>query len=396
MKTFLLKIACLGWLTFGLTGCYNSIEKTLLSGQYDAALMSALPKLKNSRKKDEYVNIALKAYYKVMDADKYKIEQLKANNDGSNWGKIYYIYKQMEQRQMSIEPYLPITYSNGELANIELFNYLKVIEEARKNAAEHHYNLAKQLLTQPYKEAARNAYYELQQIDQFYPNYADKEALKFEAKQKGTNHIYIDFKQSYGLQLPAEFLSSLGNYNYERELADWTVLHRTRTDSSIFDMVIQVTIEAVDITPEHVKESRFVESKQVSDGFQNLLDSEGKPVKDSLGNIIQVEKFRTLYCDITEWTQTKSARIISSFEIFDYRYNRKVVTQPIEDQVHFVNNYASAVGHLDILSVAIQQKLRGRPAPFPTNFEMILQTSENLKIQIARSIDANDDVLASL
>jgi len=73
-----------------------------------------------------------------------------------------------------------------------------------------------------------------------------------------------------------------------------------------------------------------------------------------------------------------------------------VVNQPIEDQVHFVNSYASAIGSLDILSVGIQQKLRGRPAPFPTNFDMILQTANNLKIQIAKSIDANDDVLASL
>jgi len=378
------------------TGCYNTIEKTLYEGNYDAALQAALPKLNNSRKKDEYINLALKAYHKVMDADQYKIERLKSTNDGSNWGKIYYVYLEMERRQNTIEPYLPFTYTDGSVVEIETYNYIKVIEEARKYAAEYHYLLAKDMLAQPYKEAARDAYHELHKIDQFYQDYLDKEALKFEAKQKGTNHIYIDFKQAYGVNLPANFLASLGEYNYERKLQDWSVLHRTRTDSSSFDMVIQVTIDAVDISPEHVKETHFHEDKQVSDGYHDLLDSEGNPIVDSLGNVIQVEKFKTLHCDVTEWTQSKSARIISTFEIYDFRYNRKVVTQPIEDQVHFTNNYASARGHTEILHHDWHQKLNGRPVPFPTHFDMISQTSGNLKKQISNSIDRNDDVLASL
>ncbi|MEZ5003629.1 MAG: hypothetical protein R2730_11405 [Chitinophagales bacterium] len=396
MMRYLLPLSVLIAISVSLTGCYNAVESALYNGNYENAFENALQKLKNERKRDEYLAIAEKAYNKVLSEEKYRIERLKNNGDPSDWGQIFDIYRSMEHRQNTAEPYLPLYYNDGREANFPTFNYINVIEEARQNAAEYHYQTAQQMLAQPYKEAARDAYYELDKINRYYNQYKDKTALKYQAKEKGTNHILLDFKQAYNVVLPSNFLEVISEYNYERYVDDWSRLYRTWTDTFEYDMAILVTVEGVDISPEHVKETHFHEEKEVQDGTQPLVDAEGNYVVDSLGHIIQVPKYKTLFCHVTEWEQNKSARIFSSFEIYDNRYQQKVVNHRIEDNTYFSNNYARANGHIEILDNDLRYKLNKRPLPFPNNFEMIMQTSENLKQQIARAINQYDDVLASL
>ncbi|MEZ5024297.1 MAG: hypothetical protein R2728_13730 [Chitinophagales bacterium] len=396
MMRHLLKITMVIAISLSFTGCYNAVESALYDGNYENALEAALKKLKNDRKHDEYLAIAEKAYNKVLSEEKYRIERLKSNGDPSDWGQIFDIYRNMEYRQNTAEPYLPLFYNDGTEASFPTFNYIKVIEEARQNAAEYHYQTAQDMLAQPYKEAARDAYYELDKINRYYNNYKDKAQLKYLAKEKGTNHVLLEFKQAYNVVLPPNFLNVLSEYNYERYMDDWSRLYRTWTDTFEYDLAIQVTVEGVEISPEYVKEVHFHEEKTVEDGTQPLVNSEGNYVVDSLGQIIKVPKYKTLYCHVTEWEQNKSARIYSSFEIYDNRYQQKIVNQRLEDNTFFANNYASANGHIEILNRDLRNKLNNRPLPFPNNYDMILKTSNNLKQQIANAIDRYDNLLAGL
>jgi len=359
-------------------------------------LCKPLPKIKNERRKDEYINLAVKAYNKVLEEDRYTIERLKSSNPDANWGKIFYQYLEMERRQKMVEPYLPLRYTNGTVAEVETFNYIHVIEEARDKAAQYHYELAAEMLIYPEKSAARDAFYELHKIDQYHNRYRDVEALKYDAKQKGMNHIFLEFKQAYDVYLPNDLLGRMQEYNYERYADEWSEIHRTISDSAKFDLMIRVTVEGVDISPEHVKETHFHKEKEVEDGAKDLINAEGNVVVDSLGNVIQVPKFVTLHCDITEWQQTKSARLMATFEIFDNRLERRIVHQPLEDHIHFKNVYAKASGHSNILGNDYHEQLKGRPLPFPTNLSMIYEASESLKKQVSKSIDSNDHALASL
>ena len=396
MMRHLLKITVVFAIAISFTGCYNAIEQTLLNGDYEQALESSLQRIRNDRHRDEYIALAEKAYHKIVSDDKYKIERLKSNNNPNRWGKIYYAYKEMERRQRTVEPYLPITYSDGRTAQFSIYNYMPVMEEARKNAADYHYQTAAEMLVLVSKEAARDAYYELKRIDQYASHYKDKEQLKRIAKEKGTNHILIDFKQAYNVTLPPNFTQSLASYNYENEVNGWSRLYRNWTDTFEYDLAIQVTVEGVDISPEQVKEIHFHEQKQVEDGYEPLTDAEGNFAVDSSGNIIKVLKYKTLHCYVTEWIQHKSAKIYSSFEIYDNRYKQKVVDHRLEDNILFDNSYAQANGHIEILTSDLKSKLNRAPLPFPTNYDMIMQTSTNLSHQVARAIDQNDNLLESL
>ncbi len=391
----LLKFTLIAAIALSFTACYNAVEQSLYNGNYENALENALHRMRNDRKQDEYIAIAEKAYDRILDKELSNIERLKSAHAPSNWGKIFYLYQNLDRKQNVVEPYLPISYTNGKIADFPIHNFSNVIKEARAHAADYHYQRALQMLEEPYKEAARDAYSELHKIDPYYRNYKNKEQLKYTAKEKGTNHILLDFKEGYNVNLPSNFMQALSSYNYENKVEEWSRLYRDWTDTFEYDMVIQITVERVDISPEHVKEIHFHEQKQIEDGTQPLIDREGNYVVDSTGTIIQVPKYTTLHCHVTEWVQDKSARIYSSFKILDNRYQRKLVDQQFEDNVQFANNYANANGHIEILNNELKHKLKNRPLPFPTNYDMIMQTSENLKHQIATAIDRYDEVLAS-
>ena len=42
------------------------------------------------------------------------------------------------------------------------------------------------------------------------------------------------------------------------------------------------------------KEKQFIKEKQIKDGVKTLLDSNGNVVKDSIGNPIKVDNFKTI------------------------------------------------------------------------------------------------------
>jgi len=376
------------------TGCYNAVEQQLQYGDYDAVLSTSLDRINKSRKKDEYISMALRAYNKVMDDDRSRIGQLKSQNtDGRNWGKIYFIYEEMENRQRAIRPYLPLTYLNGSTVDVKLFDLNPVIEESRENAALYHYDRAITWLNQGDRLSARNAYSELDRINLYQYNYRDVSELRNIALEQGTNKVLINFKTDYGVYPPGSFVEELAYYDYESRLGHWSKLYRQSPDSNIFDFTIELTIESLDISPQHLKEIHYVKEKEVEDGHQPLVDHEGNYVTDSSGNIIQVPKYKNLTCHITEWAQSRSAVVVTGFEIYDMRSQRLMVHQDLEDHAVFENCYAIANGHLEILPNDIRSKLDHRYIPFPDDLQMIMLTSSNLKQQIGRAIQRNQYIL---
>lgn len=380
-----------------LSGCYNTVESQLYSGNYEEVLASSLKKLKNSKKRDQYLALAEKAYNNLFQDDKDKISRLKSGNtNGQNWDAIYDVYSRMNNRQRIVRPYLPLAYSNGSNASIELFDYTQVIEEARRNAADYHYRNALSLLEQPYKQAARDAYSELIRINKYYSDYKDASALINSAYEKGSNKVLLTFSSAYGVSLPPSYLNELTRYNYEREMDSWSMLYRTPADTSFYDLEINVRIEEISISPEYIRENNYKEEKTVQDGSQPLLDSEGNTVKDSLGNVIMVPRYTTLTCYVTEWSQSKTARVRAEFRIYNSHTGQLMVQQPLQHEVVFENCYARANGYLDILPQAVRSKLRQNFVPFPADTDLVYQTTADMQRQVASAIDRHDSFLAAL
>ncbi len=381
-----------------LTGCFSTVEQELQYGNYEEALRSSLERMDRSpRKRDNYIDVALKAYQRAVQNDKDDISRLKAmNSDNSKWGKIYTLYRNMDRRQSVLEPYLPLTYSSGREVDIDWLNFQPVIEEARQGAAQYHYQRGSDFLSVNDRRGGRNAWYELREIRKYYSQYLDAEDLMLRARELGTNKVGISFRQSVDYLVPPAFLTELAYADYERCLDEWSQLYRNPGDSAALDYIVELDVESVWMSPQHLREKHYDEHKKVEDGVEALLNSEGNIVLDSSGNVVQVTKYTTLYCHVTEWTQFRESAVGSVFRIYDLRNDRIAYHQRLEDRAIFEHTYAQANGHLHILSPSINKKLNNRPLPFPPDEEMIFLTANGLKDQITRTLSRNSRLLAEL
>jgi hypothetical protein len=208
--------------------------------------------------------------------------------------------------------------------------------------------------------------------------------------------VLLKIQPAYQIQLPPSFLEDLGYYDYEGKLRSWSVLYRNAEKEEDFDFVVDVKIKHLNFSPQHVKELRYHEEETVENGHQPMVDEEGNYMTDTLGNIIQVPKYRTLVCYVTEWTQNRNLTLESTFEILDLRTSQKMVHKTLVDQAVFEHTYATANGHVDILPRAVKQKLNERPIPFPSDIDMIQMTREGVKHQIGKALHQNSQLLISI
>lgn len=382
-----------------MSSCYNAVEDQFYSGNYETALRNSLEKINRSRKRDQYIDIARKAYDKSMADEKRMVASLKArNSDGSYWGEIYFLYLSMDEKQEAIAPYLPLRYNDGTIVDIELFDLNNVIEEARAGAADFHYGEARRLLHQGNRRSGREAYSHLQEIRRYFHwgRFSDEDDLLRYAADLGTNRVLIRFKTPRNQYVPDAYLEELAYFDYEGYVYNWTKLDREPIDSIRYDYAIDIILEQVRIDPGLTRQVHYDKTKEVEDGVQPLLDGNGQIVLDSTGNVIQVPRYTTLVCHVTEWSQQRTARVFTSFEIHDLRYNERRVYQRLEDHAVFENRYATANGHLQILPSETIALINNHPKPFPNDHDMLLLTAESIKRQVATAIRNNGTLLAAI
>jgi hypothetical protein len=113
-------------------------------------------------------------------------------------------------------------------------------------------------------------------------------------------------------------------------------------------------------------------------------------MKDSAGNDIKIVRYKTLQCTLIETSQRKAVTIKGQVEIIQMKPNKKLlVKEPIGAENIFSNSSARAVGDLEALDNEALQKTRNKRIPYPSDIEMIFNTSETLKPAIRNAIYNN-------
>ena len=113
-----------------------------------------------------------------------------------------------------------------------------------------------------------------------------------------------------------------------------------------------------------------------------MLDAQGKQVKDSLGNAIQVDKLISVRCEYYESTQFKSVQVTGNVEYFNLNTKQLDDAFPISSEFVFEHVFATSRGDRRALETTLLPFLNNRQVPFPTEEQMIYDTGENLKQQL--------------
>jgi hypothetical protein len=132
-----------------------------------------------------------------------------------------------------------------------------------------------------------------------------------------------------------------------------------------------------------------VEERDIEDGFDYEYDASGKIKKDTLGNEIKVKRYSKVRATVFEVAQRKEAKVIGYVEYYDNRTGEKVLSKPFESNSIFNNIVVTFDGDKRALSDATVRRLGGKSMPFPSDADMLIRTTENVKDRVKRLVRDN-------
>jgi hypothetical protein len=377
-----------------LSSCGVKTTQSLISdGNYDAAIdraVEALRTKKDSKGKQDYVFLLEEAFAKAKDRDLRNLEMMSKEANPSNAERIYNTYLQLNNRQEKIRPLLPLPLLKlGKNATFQFDNYSDAIVNSKNALSKYLYENASALLKSNNKMDFRKAYDDFFYLESISPGYKNAKKLMDDAQFKGTDFVDVYAKNETNMVIPKMLQDDLLDFKTYGLNDKWTVYHNARQKSVTYDYSLIINFRQINISPEQIKEKEFIKERQIKDGVKTLLDSRGRPVKDSLGREIKVDNYKMLRANIYEFRQFKSCQVTAVVDYVDVRTNQLLQSFPVTSEYIFENIYSTYKGDRNACEDSYINYFTKRAVPFPNNEQMVYDTGEDLKAKIKDIIVRN-------
>lgn len=358
----------------------------LTSGNYDEAIDNAIYNLSSNKDKkgnQDYVYLLEEAFFKAKERDLNTLNLLEQEKNPTNLERIYNTYIQLNNRQEKIKPLLPLRLiKEGKNAKFLFDNYNKQIVESKNALSKYLYANSQNLLKSANKMDIRKAYDDLEYLNQINPNYQNTLQLQQEALTKGRDYVNVVLQNQTNVIIPVALQNDLLDFNTFGMNDKWTVYQNNTQKGFKYDYQIIVNFRAINITPEQIKEKEFVKEKIIKDGLKDLLDKNGKQVKDSLGKVIKVDNLTKIVTRIREYNQYKACQITANVDYIDYKNKQLVQSFPLTSESIFKNDYATYKGDKRATEESYYPYFSRKLLPFPSNEQMVYNTGEDLKAKL--------------
>lgn len=381
-------------LFLALSSCGVKTTQSLLSdGNYDAAIdraVDALKTKKDSKGKQDYVFLLEEAFAKAKDRDLRNLDLMIKEATPANAERVYNTYLQLNNRQEKIRPLLPLPLlKQGKSASFVFDNYSDQIVSSKIALTKYLYESASALLKSKNKLDFRKAYDDFLYLESLSPNYKNTRKLMEDAQFKGTDFVDVYAKNETNMVIPKVLQDDLLDFKTYGLNDKWTVYHNLRQKNVTYDYSLVINFRQINISPEQIKEKEFIKERQVKDGVKTLLDSRGRPVKDSLGKEIKVDNYRMLRANVYEFRQFKSCQIMAQVDYIDVKTNQLLESFPVTSEFIFENIYSTYKGDRSACEENYMSYFNKRAVPFPNNEQMVFDTGEDLKARLKNIIVSN-------
>lgn len=381
-------------LFLAVSSCGVKTTQSLLSdGNYDGAIdraVEALKTKKDSKGKQDYVYLLEEAFAKVKDRDLRNLDLMIKEANAANSERIYNTYLQLNNRQEKIRPLLPLPLlKQGKNAAFAFDNYSDQIVSSKNALSKYLYENASALLKSKNKLDFRKAYDDFFYLESINPGYKNTKKLMDDAQFKGTDFVDVYAKNETNMVIPKQLQDDLLDFKTYGLNDKWTVYHSVRQKNVTYDYSLIINFRQIIISPEQIKEKEFIKERQVKDGVKTLLDSRGRPVKDTLGKEIKVDNYRTLRANIYEFRQFKSCQVTAKVDYVDVKTNQLLQSFPVTSEFIFENIYSTYKGDKSACEDNYMTYFNKRAVPFPNNEQMVFDTGEDLKARLKDIIVRN-------
>ncbi len=372
-----------------LSGC-GSTTKKLQQGNYDAVIDQTTKKL--IRKPDAQDAAEMdRAYRMANERDYERIKYLKMENNPDSYDEIFSRYNMLKERQRKIRTVTPLTV-DGKTYSYEYVDYDAEMIAAKQKAADYFYNNGKGLLENALQKGDyRDAYYNLMKASEYSGGqYENIDALVYEARMKGISRVIVEVNNLTPLKLPPLVEEDLISFDTRGLDNEWVEYHFKHVDEqATYDYAVMVKLLSIMVSPDDVKDVDQIFKKNISDGFDYVLDANGNVMKDTAGNDIKVQKFKEITCTLVETQQQKSVEIRGEVEIMSMNPDRLIQKEPFGAANQFEHVSARAIGDVGALTEEALKSTQVEKVPFPTDVDMVMMCTETIKPAIRNAIYAN-------
>lgn len=378
---------------YSVIAACTSSQKLLNRGAYDAAIQKSIHKLRKNKTKEKEIHVLELAYKKANTRDQENINYLKVEGQPDMWDKVFVNYSQMKSRQELVKTILPLNVpSTKRPAEIAIVNYDEEIVKAKQKAGEYFYVHAVSLIEKGGRENGRQAFAELKKTKEYSPGYKDVDKQLLIARSIGISRVLFKIENKSGILLPPSTEADLKKNSVHELNGEWIEYFSNAETGVNYDFTIKLELKLIELSPEKEKEVHYIETNDVPDGTEYLLDAKGNTVKDSTGKPIKVTKYRKATCNVVEHIQSKHAAINGSLDYINNSTGQLLKTEPIVSETHFENRFAMAFGDLTALKKETQAMLNRGRMPFPPAAKMIEDAGKAMKEKV-KSITWNNKYL---
>ena len=368
-------------------GGVKKTQKAINAGDYTNAMNDALEHLAGNKTKkahQPYILMLEEAFKKNTDRELQQIAFLEKDGNQANYESIYQSYINLRNIQERIKPLLPLRLSEQNRAAVFAFNdYETDIINYKEELSTYLYARASHLLTNAQsKEDYRKSYADFSYLNEINPDFEDTTLKMEQAYGKGIDYVEVRILNNSNQIIPQRLATELFNFNTYGLDDLWTKYHSNPQENIAYNYAMQVSLDQIDISPEQIREKETIVEKQIKDGFQYAVDQQGNTVKDSLGNKVKVDKFKTIRCKLYQFTQFKSAHVAGNIKYIDLQTKQQINTYPMASEFIFEHAYASSDGDERALSRDLTTLLNRRAMPFPSNEQMVYDAGEDLKSRL--------------
>lgn len=394
MKNYLQHIGTLLLALLVVLPACTSVEKMVDEGNYDQAIDRARRYLTGKKKpKAKYIYALRDALEAANDRDLRFADRLKSRGSSTDWARVFNTYNAIDRRQEGVRSLLPLVDKHGIKADVKFVKIAGLLADSRNRAAAQAYDegMAKlELGRRGNKAQAREAFRAFGESRRFLSNFKDAAARQREAEELGIVYVTVSVENQSRAFLPAGLERELLRVD-TRQLDDqWRRYHLDKELGVKYDFVAKLALNGVDVSPERITERSFVESKEIVDGDEYVLDENGNVAKDSLGNDITRPRRITIVANVLEVYQNKQAVLSGELQLFRVGSNQLIERRSLTAEALFENYASTFQGDRRALSSQTRNRLGNEPGPFPTNEILILQAAERLKPLLLEELTQTD------
>lgn len=365
-----------------LTSC-RTLEKMVERGEYDNAIFYATEKLAGKKKKKtKHIQMLEEAFAKINSEDLKEISFLDAENNPDNWNKVIKIIDRIEYRQKRVDPFVPLISKDGYEGYFKFVDTYAIKKSALEGSASNYYEkglIALKLADEKNeKRYARKAFEYFKNAESRIPGYKNADLLKIEALEKGRVVIKIEMLNTANVLIPNTFESRLMSMS----ISNMNTLWRTYTfnDSKVAaDFHAIMDLKHLEVSREQEIINDHIDEKEIKDGWYFLKNKKGEFVLDTAGKKIKVEKFKTVTAFVTQIERRKEAIVNADLIYLTADKSITLERKPITVEAIFNDFSSSFRGDRRALCNHDINRVKNRPRPFPTDEDLILDASDNLK-----------------